>query len=81
MLPSPVCGVSPVSGRFPEEESLEPPTGLKATYPVLPSDWRRRFYLREGPNGCVLRVEVSLPSSGRARVGRRRRGGSLGPRS
>ncbi|MQL84749.1 hypothetical protein Taro_017251 [Colocasia esculenta] len=31
MLPSPVCGVSPISGRFPEEESLEPPTGLKAT--------------------------------------------------
>ncbi|MQL76446.1 hypothetical protein Taro_008838 [Colocasia esculenta] len=39
MLPSPVCSVSPVSGRFPEEESSEPPTGLKATYPVSPSDW------------------------------------------
>ncbi|MQL86032.1 hypothetical protein Taro_018551 [Colocasia esculenta] len=25
--------------RFPEEESPEPPTGLKATYPVSPSDW------------------------------------------
>ncbi|MQL77360.1 hypothetical protein Taro_009762 [Colocasia esculenta] len=33
------------------------------------------------PNGCVLRVVVSLLSSGRARVGRRRRGGSRGPRS
>ncbi|MQL89687.1 hypothetical protein Taro_022257 [Colocasia esculenta] len=30
--------VSPVSGRFLEEESSEPPTGLKATYPVSPSD-------------------------------------------
>ncbi|MQM00549.1 hypothetical protein Taro_033290, partial [Colocasia esculenta] len=38
MLPSLVCSVSPVSGRFPEEESSEPPTGLKATYPVSPSD-------------------------------------------
>ncbi|MQL70530.1 hypothetical protein Taro_002836, partial [Colocasia esculenta] len=36
MLPSPVRSVSPVSGRFPEEESLEPPTGLKATHPVSP---------------------------------------------
>ncbi|MQL76955.1 hypothetical protein Taro_009355 [Colocasia esculenta] len=36
---------------------------------------RRRFYLREGPNGCILRVEVSLPSSGRVRVGRSRWGG------
>ncbi|MQM12711.1 hypothetical protein Taro_045630 [Colocasia esculenta] len=65
MLPSPVCGVSPVSGRFPKEESPEPPTGLKATYPVSPSDCarRRRFYLREGPNGCILRVEVGTPDS------------------
>ncbi|MQL99832.1 hypothetical protein Taro_032563 [Colocasia esculenta] len=38
MLPSPVCSVSPVSGRFPEEESPEPPIGLKATYPVSPPD-------------------------------------------
>ncbi|MQL70058.1 hypothetical protein Taro_002358 [Colocasia esculenta] len=30
MLPSPVCSVFPVSGRFPEEECPEPPTGLKA---------------------------------------------------
>ncbi|MQL86789.1 hypothetical protein Taro_019322 [Colocasia esculenta] len=35
-----VWSVSPVSGRFPEEESLEPPTGLKATYPVSPPDCR-----------------------------------------
>ncbi|MQM17332.1 hypothetical protein Taro_050301 [Colocasia esculenta] len=33
MLPSPVCGVSPVSGRFPEEESPEPLTGLKVSHP------------------------------------------------
>ncbi|MQL74075.1 hypothetical protein Taro_006444 [Colocasia esculenta] len=39
MLPSPVCSVSPVSGRFPEEESPEPPTGLKATYPTSPPDY------------------------------------------
>ncbi|MQL78553.1 hypothetical protein Taro_010985 [Colocasia esculenta] len=41
MLPSSMCSVSPVSGRFPEEESPEPPTGLKATYPVSPPDWTR----------------------------------------
>ncbi|MQL84444.1 hypothetical protein Taro_016945, partial [Colocasia esculenta] len=42
---------------------------------------RRRFYLREGPNGFVLRVEVRHLSSGRARTGQRRRGGSRSPRS
>ncbi|MQL70732.1 hypothetical protein Taro_003050 [Colocasia esculenta] len=47
MLPSPVCGVSPVLGRFPEEESPEPPTGLKATYPVSPSDWAYVAFLAE----------------------------------
>ncbi|MQL67797.1 hypothetical protein Taro_000002 [Colocasia esculenta] len=42
---------------------------------------RRRSFLREGPNGFVLRVEVRLLSSDRARAGRRRRGGSRSPRS
>ncbi|MQL74041.1 hypothetical protein Taro_006392 [Colocasia esculenta] len=48
MLPSPVRSVSPVSGRFPEEESLEPLTSLKATHPVSPPVWLcfRRFRFR-----------------------------------
>ncbi|MQL95923.1 hypothetical protein Taro_028593 [Colocasia esculenta] len=44
-------------------------------------DRRRRHFLREGPNAVVLRVEVRLLSSGRARVGRRRRDGSRSPLS
>ncbi|MQM13503.1 hypothetical protein Taro_046428 [Colocasia esculenta] len=42
---------------------------------------RRRPFLREGPNGFVLHVEVRLLSSGRARTGWRRRGDSRSPRS
>ncbi|MQL93184.1 hypothetical protein Taro_025826 [Colocasia esculenta] len=113
MLPSPVCSVFPVSGRFPEEECPEPPTGLKATHPVSPPVCRspgarhlRACPVREvvtvtwdprprEPVEGVLRATsvlelaatwadfgaegktvVSLLSSGRARVGRRRRGGS-----
>ncbi|MQL83244.1 hypothetical protein Taro_015733 [Colocasia esculenta] len=36
---------------------------------------RRSSFLREGPNGVVLRMEVRLLSSGRACTGWRRRGG------
>ncbi|MQL96720.1 hypothetical protein Taro_029403 [Colocasia esculenta] len=43
---------------------------------------RRRWSFRcEGSNGSALLVEVRLFSSGRVRVGQRRRGGSRGPRS
>ncbi|MQM14603.1 hypothetical protein Taro_047536 [Colocasia esculenta] len=42
---------------------------------------RRWSFLREGPNGSALLVEVRLLSSGRARAGRTRWGGSGGPRS
>ncbi|MQM23100.1 hypothetical protein Taro_056162 [Colocasia esculenta] len=43
---------------------------------------RRRWpFRREGPNGPALLLEVRLLSSGRARAGQRRRGGSHRPRS
>ncbi|MQL95260.1 hypothetical protein Taro_027926, partial [Colocasia esculenta] len=43
---------------------------------------RRRWpFRREGPNGSALLLEVRLLSSGRARAGQRRRGGSCGSRS
>ncbi|MQM04289.1 hypothetical protein Taro_037085 [Colocasia esculenta] len=48
---------------------------------VLLGARRRWSFRREGPNGSALLVEVRLLSSGRARAGRRRRGGSRGPRS
>ncbi|MQM01037.1 hypothetical protein Taro_033785 [Colocasia esculenta] len=62
MLPSPAVCCSPVSGRFPERGSQEPPLCL------------------EGDNACVTIFLVSLPSGGRARAGRRRRGGSVDTR-
>ncbi|MQL89738.1 hypothetical protein Taro_022316 [Colocasia esculenta] len=43
---------------------------------------RRRWpFRREGPNGAALLLKVRLLNSGRACAGRRRRGGSCGPRS
>ncbi|MQM09201.1 hypothetical protein Taro_042068 [Colocasia esculenta] len=59
-LPSPVCSVSPISGRFSEEESPEPPTGLKATYPVSPSDWTVACESLAEPSWFVWAAEDSL---------------------
>ncbi|MQL74071.1 hypothetical protein Taro_006440, partial [Colocasia esculenta] len=48
---------------------------------VVLGERRRWSFRREGPNGSALLLEVRLLSSGRARVGWRRRGGSRHPRS
>ncbi|MQL95573.1 hypothetical protein Taro_028242 [Colocasia esculenta] len=42
---------------------------------------RRWSFLHEGPNGSALHVEVRLLSSGKARIGRTRQGGSGGETS
>ncbi|MQL70113.1 hypothetical protein Taro_002411 [Colocasia esculenta] len=59
MLPSPVCSVFPVSGRFLEEECPEPPTGLKATHPVSPPVWRQGLCRLLSPEaGCASAASV-----------------------
>ncbi|MQL84232.1 hypothetical protein Taro_016739 [Colocasia esculenta] len=72
---------SPLSNGFPVLV-VGGDTPVRAGGVIVELGARRRWpFQREGPNGSALLLEVRLLSSGRARTGRRRRGGSRRPRS